>query len=234
MSNTPAVGIQDHVASLNPSIHQCEASNKAKGCRISVVVKTQLGQTIISPAMQPESRLLKEVKTEIEDVALDIIQGCTGETVVQGTDLKVICKVVQELQKKRLTEVDRNFLVVKDAEKMKGHGNIENEKKDLESMKAELRKLKSETQRKEDLLYLDTLLTEDMGSLINDQALKIQPLMEAFSHRIRLIFSSFPNSKDGALGSYVARTLQKYRQMRVGHSKSNGFFENPTRVWQRK
>ncbi|KAJ8539933.1 hypothetical protein K7X08_026322 [Anisodus acutangulus] len=81
------VGIQDHVASLNPSIHQCEASNKAKGCRISVVVKTQLGQTIISPAMQPESRLLKEVKTEIEDVALDIIQGCTGETVVQGTDL---------------------------------------------------------------------------------------------------------------------------------------------------
>ncbi|KAK4354186.1 hypothetical protein RND71_026380 [Anisodus tanguticus] len=52
-------------------------------------------------------------------------------------------------------------------------------------MKAELRKLKSETQRKEDLLYLDTLLTEDMNSLINDQALKIQqfqnmPLMEAF------------------------------------------------------
>ncbi|KAK4365387.1 hypothetical protein RND71_016745 [Anisodus tanguticus] len=44
--------------------------------------------------MQPESRLLKEVKTEIEDVTLDIIQGGTGEalsppctTVDQGTDL---------------------------------------------------------------------------------------------------------------------------------------------------
>ncbi|KAK4365381.1 hypothetical protein RND71_016739 [Anisodus tanguticus] len=191
----PSVGLQDHVASLNPSIHQCEALNKAKGCRISAVAKSQLGQTNTSPAVQTESRLLKEVKTEIEDVALDIIQGGTGETVVQGTDLsnqptcnidvnflqqvvasfeevkgnqeessrsaklsismnpsleptflaicekygditkdcpmesgymltsvlEVICKVVQELQKKRLTEVDRNllgsyYLVVKDAE----------------------------------------------------------------------------------------------------------------------
>ncbi|KAK4365382.1 hypothetical protein RND71_016740 [Anisodus tanguticus] len=51
-------------------------------------------------------------------------------------------------------------------------------------MKAELKKLKSEIKRKEDLLYLDTLLTEDMNSLINDWARKIQQfqnmqLMEA-------------------------------------------------------
>ncbi|PHU28214.1 hypothetical protein BC332_00307 [Capsicum chinense] len=62
---------------------------------------------------------------------------------------------------------------------------IENEKEGLESMKAELEKLKSEIERKENLLDLDTLLTEDMSSLINDRALRIQqyknmPLMEAF------------------------------------------------------
>ncbi|KAF3680955.1 hypothetical protein FXO38_02014 [Capsicum annuum] len=62
---------------------------------------------------------------------------------------------------------------------------IENEKEGLESMKAELEKLKSEIERKENLLNLDTLLTEDMSSLINDRALRIQqyknmPLMEAF------------------------------------------------------
>ncbi|XP_059276212.1 uncharacterized protein LOC132030548 isoform X3 [Lycium ferocissimum] len=248
------VGLHDSVASLNPSILQSEASTKAKGCRISAIVTSQLGGTNTSPAMQPKSGLLKEVKTEIADIVPDVIQGGIGEvlpppctTFVLGADLsiqptcfvdvnflqrvavafeevkanqeestktvkqsitmnpsleptflaicdkhgditkdcpmesgemltsvlEVICKVVQELQKKHLTEVDRNvldsyYLVVKDAEKMKVNVNwlrtrldeirdaincivetkklndeknrfaerIENEKKDLESMKA--------------------------------------------------------------------------------------------------
>ncbi|KAH0648819.1 hypothetical protein KY285_034067 [Solanum tuberosum] len=44
-----------------------------------------------SPAMQSQSGLIKEVKTEIEDVAPDIIQGGTDEgprtTVVQDTNV---------------------------------------------------------------------------------------------------------------------------------------------------
>ncbi|XP_059318793.1 uncharacterized protein LOC132069466 [Lycium ferocissimum] len=207
-NHRPSVGLHDRVASLNPPIHQSEASTKAKGCQISAVAKSHFGQINISLAMQPESRLLKEVKTEIEDVAPDIIQGGIGEApppctaVVQETDLsnqptciidvnflqrvavafeevkanqeestkkakqsitmnpsleptflairkkhgditkdcpmesgdmltsvlEVICKAVQELQKKRLIEIDRNlldsyYLVVKDAEKMKVNVN---------------------------------------------------------------------------------------------------------------
>ncbi|XP_060211045.1 uncharacterized protein LOC132638075 [Lycium barbarum] len=302
--NAPAV-VQDRVASLKPSIQQSEASTKAKGCRTSAVAESQLGQTNTSPAMQLESRLLKEVKAEIEDVAPDIIQGGIGEallppppctTVVQGINLskqptciidvnflqrvavafeevkanqeestkmakqsltmnpsleptflairkkhgditkdcpmesgdmltsvlEVICKAVQELQKKRLTEVDRNllnsyYLVVKDAEKMKVNVNWlrirldeirdaincivetkkindemnrlaeqnENDKKNLESMKVELEKLKSEIGRRESKLNMETLVTEELSNMINKRALRIQqfqnmPLMEAF------------------------------------------------------
>ncbi|KAM3321781.1 hypothetical protein P3S67_002932 [Capsicum chacoense] len=52
-------------------------------------------------------------------------------------------------------------------------------------MNAELEKLQSEIERKQNLRDLDVLLTEEVSILINDRALKIQrfqnmPLMEAF------------------------------------------------------
>uniref|UniRef100_M1AWC5 Phospholipase n=1 Tax=Solanum tuberosum TaxID=4113 RepID=M1AWC5_SOLTU len=322
MCNTPTVGVQDRVTSFRPSINQTDAATIAKGSPISTVAKNQLGQTNTSPAMQPQSGLITVVKTEIEDVAPDIIHGGTFEspllctTVLQGimvspliveegrmtnvtrcdhktkknvdnelicridvnflqqvaiafdkvkestklakksismspsleptflaivkeygditsdcslesgymltSVLEAICKVVQELQKKHLAEFDCDLFnsycsVVRDAEKMKVNvkwletrldeiknavncivetkklndeknrivEQINDDKKNLQSMKAELEKLKSEIEERENLLDLDTLLTEDMSSLINDRALRIQqfqnmPLMEAF------------------------------------------------------
>ncbi|KAK4728739.1 hypothetical protein R3W88_021727 [Solanum pinnatisectum] len=140
----------------------------------------------------------------------DITSDCSLESGYMLTSvLEAICKVVQQLQKKHLAEFDCDLLnsycsVVRDAEKMKVNAKwlktrldeiknaknrlveqINDDKKNLQSMKAELEKLKSEIEERENLLDLDTLLTEDMSSLITDRALIIQqfqnmPLMEAF------------------------------------------------------
>ncbi|PHT45643.1 hypothetical protein CQW23_14801 [Capsicum baccatum] len=72
--NTPPVDLQDHVASLKASSHQSE-------------VKTNT----VSPAMQPQSGLIKEAKTTITNVAPDSIQGATSKHLpprtsgIQGT-----------------------------------------------------------------------------------------------------------------------------------------------------
>ncbi|PHT79009.1 hypothetical protein T459_17061 [Capsicum annuum] len=72
--NTPPVDLQDHVASLKASSHQSE-------------VKTNT----VSPAMHPQSGLIKEVKTTITNVAPDSIQGATSKHLpprtsgIQGT-----------------------------------------------------------------------------------------------------------------------------------------------------
>ncbi|PHU28212.1 hypothetical protein BC332_00305 [Capsicum chinense] len=90
------VGVQDRATSLEPSIHRYEEPTEDKGCRISAVAKSQLGQNNTSLAMHPLSGLMKEVETEIEDVAPDIIQGGTGEgrtSVVQGT---IVSPSIQE------------------------------------------------------------------------------------------------------------------------------------------
>lgn len=290
-----SVGVQDRLASLKPSMNQSDAAIKVKGYPISTVAKSQSGQT-----NRPQSILIKEVKTEVEDVAPDIIhRGTTEEgqrtngarcdhktnkfsdidfsflqqvanafeevkanqekstkfakesisvspsleptflsivkkhgdissdcplesSYMLTSVLEAICKVVQELQKKRLADFDCDLLnsycsVVRDAERMKVNvkwlktrldeikdavncivktkklsneknrleEQIKDDKKDLQSMKDALEKLKSEIVKRENLLELDTLLAEDISSLINDQALRIRqfqkmPLMEAF------------------------------------------------------
>ncbi|KAJ8555777.1 hypothetical protein K7X08_013273 [Anisodus acutangulus] len=138
--------------------------------------------------MQPESRLLKEVKTEIEDVTLDIIQGGTGEalsppctTVVQGTDLSDWLRI-------RLDEIKDAINYIVDTKKINDEMNMlaeQNEKKNLKSMKVELEKLKSEIQRRESQLNLEMLVTEELSNMINNRAFRIQQfqnmqLMEAF------------------------------------------------------
>jgi len=110
MCNTPAVGVQDRVTSFRPSINQTDAATIAKGSPISTVAKNQLGQTNTSPAMQPQSGLIKVVKTEIEDVAPDIIHGGTFEspllrtTVVQG--IMVSPSIVEEGRMTNVTRCD--------------------------------------------------------------------------------------------------------------------------------
>ncbi|KAM3343922.1 hypothetical protein P3S68_026012 [Capsicum galapagoense] len=88
----PSVGVKDRVASLKPSIHQSEAATNAKESPISVVAKSQLGHTNTSPAMHSQPGLIEEVKTEIEDVAPDVIRGGIGE----GPLHRIVSPSIQE------------------------------------------------------------------------------------------------------------------------------------------
>nr|XP_016461451.1 PREDICTED: uncharacterized protein LOC107784782 [Nicotiana tabacum] len=170
----------------------------------------------LNPSLEPTFLAIREKHG-------DITKDCPLESgQMLSSVLEVICKVVQELQKKRLTDVDRNvlnsyYLVVKDAEKMKVNVNwlrarldeikdavnsivetknlndeknrlaelIENEKRDLVFMKTELEKLKVEIATKESQLNVETLVNQELSSMISNRALEIQqlqnmPLMEAF------------------------------------------------------
>lgn len=178
---------------------------------------TLVKETIsLNPSLEPTFLAIREKHG-------DITKDCPLESgQMLSSVLAVICKVVQELQKKRLTDVDRNvlnsyYLVVKDAEKMKVNVNwlrarldeikdavnsivetknlndeknrlaelIENEKRNLVFMKTELENLKVEIATKESQLNVETLVNQELSSMISNRALEIQqlqnmPLMEAF------------------------------------------------------
>ncbi|OIT36265.1 PREDICTED: uncharacterized protein LOC109242257 [Nicotiana attenuata] len=127
-----SAGVQDRPTSLRSSIHQSEASNKAKVCKRSPVEKSQSGQINTSPAMQPQPGLTTEVKAEIEDVAPDSIRGGNGEgppphtTGIRGTidspsiqeELRTIngarldhkTKKEADLSNQQTCSIDANFL----------------------------------------------------------------------------------------------------------------------------
>ncbi|KAJ8535509.1 hypothetical protein K7X08_023229 [Anisodus acutangulus] len=130
------------------------------------------------------------------DVSLELQKTCLTEVDRNFLDSSYL--VIRDAEKMRvnvswlrtqLNEINDAINCITETKKINDEMNRlaeqnENEK-NLESMKVELEKLKSEIASRERQLNLETLVTEDLNSMINGRALKIQQfqnmlLIEAF------------------------------------------------------